>query len=266
MTRLAFPPDITVMPLTYAIVNNLVPHPFQVKIADQAWIAAALEAHDIDIGIISPLHYARLKSGYKVLQDIIITSPQRGRNSLLFFRKDISEIDAVFFTENPDHLFDEFIAQVALKEFLNVTAEWKKLPGKKSVESQLENYPVVLVTGAEAFDALGGIENYIDLSEEWYLKTGHPLVHKMLVVSGGFEDRGEIEILKRARDLGVRNYSKIAKAYSLNRPNSWAVYHELLTDCYQYYPLPNSWDSLNEIVHYLFYYGKIEYLPDIKFL
>jgi chorismate dehydratase len=122
-----------------------------------------------------------------------------------------------------------------------------------------------LLIGDEALHEQELNKNSFDLGEEWYDLTGLPMVFSFWT---GRQIATQIEDVKNiinSTNLGLKNLENIAKEYSKKTDFSWALYHDYLTQNVNYKFTEEEHAGLTEFYNYAFYYGLIEYIPDILF-
>jgi hypothetical protein len=71
--------------------------------------------------------------------------------------------------------------------------------------------------------------------------------------------------LSLSRETGMRNLMNIAGEFARDKENSWDFYFDLLNETFQYFPSEETWDSLRQYFEYLFYYGIVDYIPEMHF-
>jgi len=265
MTRLAFSRELIVQPVIYAIQHDLIQHPFQIEITSEDKILQGLQNGKIEIGIISPLSYARSQEGLKIVKEITVSSSRYGRNALLFFKENLQQMNNIYYQQGKELTFEHFLSKLVLSEFLDIEANWHAVEIIPPLPEALDQYPIFLISGDEALDFLSDDQRFIDLTEEWTLKSELPLVHRLVVVNQKFEDKGELQALRLSRDVGLRNLMKIARRYATNRNQSWDVYFDLINQNYWYHSEDSHWESLKEILQYTYFYGIAQHYPEIRF-
>ncbi len=266
MVKFGYTNELLNEPIIYALKSNLISHPFKLIEMPQADILKNLENKSIDMGLISPLQYAINRGKIKICRDITICSSKSGRNILLFFQGNLEKITKIFYKKNPLNSYEHLMGEIVINEFLNVEADWIEVNKFSQIDLDLDKFPVIFLSGYQAFNALGIVETYIDLSEEWIIQTELPFIHRILAVRDDFKDFNVMDTLKLSLELGLRNIKKIAENFDDITKKSWDIYTDLLRKNYQYYYSEEPvWKSLREILSFIFYYGKSEYLPDLKF-
>jgi predicted solute-binding protein len=244
----------------------MIPHQLSCTYHDEAQTIKKLQDGSADLGFISPLSYAKNQGNLTILNDFIISSPVAGRNSLLFFKGKLETIDTIYFSKNSPMIdYHRIIARYVLGEIFNITADWKEVDDLVINEKTIEKYQVIFLSGHLAYDTFVDFENYIDLTEEWSLKMGLPMVHLILCGSRNFHNQAAIDQLKLAREIGLRNLMRISNAYANGRDQSWDIYFDLIDKNFRFFPEIADWESLHNLFQYMFYANVVEYLPEIHF-
>jgi predicted solute-binding protein len=233
---------------------------------DEEKIVKELLDGSADLGFISPLSYARSQGNLAIIKDFIISSPQAGRNSLLFFKGKLETIDKIYFAKNSPMIdYHKVIANYVLREIFDIEALWQEVENLTVSEKTINQYLVIFLSGNLAYDTFIDFENHIDLTEEWSLKMSLPMVHLILCGSRNFHDSPTIEDLKLSRTIGLSNVRKISESYSRKHEQNWDVYFDLLDKNFRFFPELTDWEGLQILLQYMFYSNEIEYLPEIHF-
>lgn len=265
MTKLAFTEELIVEPLVYAIRNNLIEHPFQTEILPQQEILQKLLFGQLDMAIVSPMIYAMNPANLTILKEPVVSSIQPDRNYLLFFDRGLDKIETVYYKKNLQDDYPEFFGKLVLREYYNILAEWIEVQDGISIAELIKKYHVLFLSGDDSLEAKDNSENFIDLSEEWFLKTSLPLVHRFIAVRENCSGNGEIDALKASLQHGMDNLFQICSGYAERFYKDGENLFNLLNTAYTYSTSVECWDSLKEIFAYLFYYGYADYPPEIKF-
>jgi len=252
-------------PILYALIKRQIEHNLEPKLLPESTILDGLMNGSIPIGFISPLSYAQSKGEIYLINDFTIYTPHTGKNALLFFKGALDNITDIYYKSTlASGSFDRFITNWILREIFNISPQWHEVKSITMNAKNLEQYEVIFVHGAEAIDLYPDYENFIDLSEEWTLNMGLPLVQQVLVVSKMFRENYVLERLRLSRELGLRNLIKISKSYAKNHPQNWDVYFDILNENYHYHPNSQVWESLSELMSMMFYSNIMDYLPELK--
>lgn len=265
MIHLAIDEQLILEPLVYALRHVGLKHPFQLHFLPEKEILRKLENNDVQMGILSPLIYAQKKSELRILRDFPIYSQTPDCSCLLYFKGNLKRIDTIFYAEDETYQFENIVGRIVIEEFLGLVPEWQLLKSFTSVEENLQNFPVIMLSGSHAFDNCDSVEGHIDLTEEWMLKTDLPLLHRFPVVNSHFKDEGAIEALKLSREVGLRNLRKISQKQSENAARSWDIYFDILQKFHYYPDTPEVWSSLAEFIQYLYFKGYTEHYPEIQY-
>lgn len=265
MLKFVYNSELITSPIIYGIKNNLISHQIKLIQLQENEIYDALENREATIGIISPLEYAKARGNLYIVKDFIISSADNAKNALLFFKYNLSGINQIYFMCDYLDNYDCFFGELVMREIFNIQANWIIIEKNWKIDVLLKKYDVIFLSGEKAFDVFADYDNYIDLSEEWILNTKIPLIHRILVVHKSFKNREVLDTVRLSRELGLRNLMKIAKDYAQKHQQNWDIYYDVIKSSYQYFPDFLCWSSLENILQYIFYYGKSEYYPDLKF-
>ena len=266
MLKILYPSELLCSPIIYPLKSKMIKHRLSCTYMNEEKIINELLDGSADLGFISPLSYARSQGNLTILKDFIISSPQAGRNSLLFFKGKLETIDKIYFSKNsPMIAYHKVIANYVLREIFNIEALWQEVENLTVNEKTINKYLVIFLSGNLAYDTFIDFENHIDLTEEWSLKMSLPMVHLILCGSRNFQDSSIIEELILSRNIGLKNLMKISESYSEKHEQSWDVYFDLLDKNFRFFPELSDWEGLQNLLEYIFYSNEIEYLPEIHF-
>ncbi len=237
MIRFCFSSEFINQPIIFALENNLVPHESQLTQVNQAGLSEIVDNSLFAIALITPLQYALGNPDLFISRDIIISSPNYSRNILLYFKENLKKIDNIYFRESKESSYSQFMAGVILNEYFEVKPNWLPVSENEFQILKLQNYPLLLLTDDDAINAGQLHTNFIDLSEEWKLKTELPFIHQILVVRKDLERNQLIEKaisnLKLSLEIGLRNLVKISKTFTERNIASWDYYHHLFEKAFQ---------------------------------
>ena len=266
MIKLLYPSELLCSPVIYPLKNQMVDSTLSCKYVEEGKIIAELMEGSADLGFISPLSYARSQGDLKIFREFIISSPQAGRNSLLFFKGELTSIDKIYFAKNSPMIdYHQVIANNVLNEIFDIEPQWQEVENLTISEESIEKYQVIFLSGNLAYDTFIDFENYIDLTEEWSLKMNLPMVHLILCCSRKYQDFTTIQNLQLSLKIGLNNLMKISKAYSEEHDQSWDIYFDLLDKNFRFFPELSDWEGLHHLFQYMFYANVVEYLPEIHF-
>lgn len=265
MFSLTYSTPLICNPILYAIQEDQIDNPFQLKLMPETHILKGLKDGSLEMGFLSPLSYAHNQGEFQIVSDFVVQSPQTGKNALIFFKDSINNISRIYYRKDKfTGDFDRFIAQWVLHEIFEIDAEWKAIEQLSLNKQTLEDYEVIFVYGEDAFEFYRDFDNYIDLTEEWTLNTRLPLVHQLLCVSKSFNDKSALDKLRLSRELGLRNLMKISKSYAEQHSQNWDIYFEILNETYRYLPDNQVWKALEQLLSSMFFGNVVDYLPKIK--
>ena len=119
------------------------------------------------------------------------------------------------------------------------------------------------ITGSKAFDYFKNNRNYIDIGDEWEDLTGLPFVYSFWAGREFTIKKEEVNVIKKAHQLGKKNLIQICKEYADRNPEDWTFYHDFLSKNRNFYFSDNEKNGLIEFYKYAFFFGYIEYIPDL---
>jgi predicted solute-binding protein len=265
MLRLVYSSSLICEPLFYTITHQPGPQGIKIEKLPEMECLTRLETKEAEIALLTPLAYAKSKGEILLVEDLMIHSLTDGRNILLFFKGDLKSFATVYCQEiNKENSFEKFIADLVLREYFELDITWQPFSTNLLTASLLDKLKVILLTGEGAFESLNQINTYIDLSEEWCLRTDLPLVQNVLCVHSSFRQPEQLENIRNSLQLGLANLKDIAQYYAQTHKQRWEFYYHLLNENYQYSPNPARVESLQQLFQYMFYSGVVDYLPQVK--
>ncbi len=266
MTRFGYSGDLISLPMIHALLQNQIEHPFQMIRLKEEDILKKLLNGTLDMGILSPYFYARKQGSIRIVRQFPVINRQPIASILLFFQGNLKTIDRVYWKKNLHAQYEYFLGKLILEEFLGVESDWEIIEQEGEIEDILPEHPVVLLTGEDAFRASDSLEGMIDLTEEWLLKTDLPLVQRLVVVKETFKEKGELEKLQLSMQLGLRRLKDASENYAKSHRRNWDIYFDVLQKVEYGMDSPEVWDSLREVLQYLFFKGEADYYPEMEFL
>jgi predicted solute-binding protein len=255
--------ELITRPIDFAIQKSSIEHRFAVTPQSLEQNCKDLLSRKLDIAVISPIDYARNSSELRMVRDCAVYTAGVSRYVLLFFQENLRSIDRVAFLP-PESQYKLFTALV-LEEFFESKLDWVALKKMTPVERILDLYPACLLEGETALENFPKLENKLDILEEWYDKTGLSYIHQVIAVNKAFDDSSTLDTLRLSREIGMRNLMNIASEFARNKQNSWDFYFDLLNETFQYFPSEETWDALRQFFEHLFYYGIVDYIPEMHF-
>ncbi|OPX35849.1 hypothetical protein B1H10_00245 [candidate division KSB1 bacterium 4484_188] len=264
MSILAVSGDLIEIPVTFALQRQMGSGNLQVEIMPESDMVRGLALGKLPMALISPFAYAKIEGKIRIVEDLIISSTNFGRNALLFFQHNLPAIKSVFYSKKDDYDMYRFLGKIVLREFLDVDTKWQEVREKLQPPDDLKKYPVIFCSGNDALSILSRSDVFLDLTEEWSIKNDLPLVHKILVVSSNFTGREQIEIVKNACRKTLENLDRVFSAKTFPDFVDPSFLFKLIKDNYRYESASDTWESLETFLQYIFYYGESEFLPDLK--
>lgn len=265
MLRLVYSSSLICEPLFYSLRHHSNQSTISIEKLSEMECLHKLETTQADLALLTPLAYGKSKGNIYVVKDYLIHSPNLGKNVLLFFKGSLTNFKTVYCEPlEKENSFEKFLADWVLREYFELDIDWQELPTQNVDKNLLNQLNVILLTGEKAFETFNQIDSYLDLSEEWCLRTELPLIHNLLCVHSSFTHTDQLPHLQKSLNEGLKNLPAIAKEYAQSHSQNWTIYYDMLSKNYQYSPHPASYESLEQVFHYMFYSGIVDYLPELK--
>jgi predicted solute-binding protein len=265
MIRLVYSSALFCEPLLYAFTKQAIQPDIKVEKIQEMECLAQLECGEAEIALLTPLAYAKSKGKVLLVKDLMIHSQTAGKNVLLFFKGELKNFEKVYCQElEKENSYEKFLADLVLREYFELDINWQPLPANHLSGSLLNQLKVILLTGESAYESLDEISTYIDLTEEWCLRTDLPLVQNVLCVHSSFRQPELLAKIRTSLQLGLANLKNIAEVYSKTHSQEYERYYTLLAANYYYTPHPGNLESLEQLFQYMFYSGVVDYLPQLK--
>lgn len=217
----------------------------------------------LDAAFISPSDYAKDSSLLKLVKDIAIYNKGESHYSIIFFQENLIEIEEIAY-----HGVSQYndLAFVLFNEFFKIEPTWKPVKDEIPLEVSLRSYQAVLQNGDEALENYDKVDNRMDVIDQWCDKTELSFIHQVFAVRRDVKETSWIEDIYRSRDMGMKNLKEISETYGKyhNRPPEF--YYHLLKNKFHYSPKENTWEECTEYLNYLYYYGKLPFIPEFHFV
>ena len=259
--QILLPVDLEYMPLTYGIVQNLIPHKFNVSHANITDTAEQLRQGSIELGIIPSIEYARRKETWNLIPGLCVSAKGSLKTSQLFFKKGLKKINKIAVDHNAGS--NSILLQILMREKYQLDPEYLLM--SPNLDDMLEKADAAFLVGDSALENLKSNRNRLDLGEEWYDFTGLPFPVALWSGRQFTIDKDDVNVIKKSFELGIRNTEKISKEYAKSHPENWAYYHDIILRDLSYQMSEDVNDGLMEFYNFAFYLGYIDQIPDLHF-
>ena len=263
MIRFGTTPEVIGRPLCLGIENSLIPHHFKLTSQPLEQNCQDLLAGKLDAALVSAVDYARYSNRLKLLKDFAVYSAGPAKYALLFFQENLQSIEQVAF--QPPASQYQVLAALILEEFFETEIDWQPLPAIETLDSILARFPACLLEAGAALENYLISASKLDILEEWTDKTELSYIHQLVAVNKDMTDMNIADALRQSREIGMSNLMQIAQTSARGSEHSWDFYFDLLNEDFQYFPTEETWDSLRQYLEYLFYYGIVDFMPDLNF-
>ncbi len=265
MIRLGLTNDLILKPITYYLESGHFQHPFQIEMHSPQENVQQLLRGELDVAVVSPLEFALHSSELKVFPQLGVMSDRESRFALLFFKENLPTFHKVVFPFPEDVYFH--LTRISLMEFYEMEIKWEaRSPMPPEVQDALREADAALYTRNMALDAYIQNDTRMDMVEEWCDKSAVPFVHLLIVARQDFKATSLMDWFLKSYDLGARNMLAIADNFARDRSNPGSYYFEILQEFYRYPLQPEDHQGLKELFNFLFYYGVIDYLPELHWM
>ena len=249
------------IPFIYAFENQLIQNEYSFLKNSPLKSGKSLLDGEIDMGVIPVTTFAKTKETWKIIPHISISCFNTSKNVKLFFKTGLQDLNKIAVDERADS--ELALLKILMQEKYNITPEYIEM--KPNLEHMLKWADAALLIGDEALHEQELNKSSFDLGEEWHDLTGLPMVFSFWAGRQIAVQTEDVKNIINSTNLGLKNLENIAKDYAKNSDFSWALYHDYLTQNVNYKFTEEEHAGLTEFYNYAFYYGLIEYIPDILF-
>lgn len=247
--------------LFYALENQLVKNNYNIVKYSPYKSGKALLDGEVEFGVIPSTTFAETKESWRIVPHISISSLGSINSKKLFFKKGLQDIRTIAIDERAATA--AVLLKVLITEKFNITPDYIIM--KPKLDFMLNEADAALLIGTEALHAQLVNKSCFDLGEEWFDMTGLPMVYAFCAGRQMTTQKEDIITIINAFNLGLKNLENIAKEFAKNSEFGWPLYHDYLTQNVSYSFKEPELEGLTEFYNYAFYYGFIEYIPDILF-
>jgi len=248
-------------PLVYGLEKSLIKHSFTLQKDVPSICARRLLEDEVAVGIIPSIEYARAKGGLKIIPDLSIASREEVKSVELFFNKDIKNISTI--AVDTSSRTSVALLKILLQEKYELAPEYK--PMVPDLNTMLQEADAALIIGDKALHYQAEQPNKLDLASEWYDLTGLPFVFAFWAGTESGLSMEDVEAIHESYKLGAKNIDNISREFAKNQPYDWQFYADYLNTNISYQFSDEEKDAVLEFYRYAFYYGLIEFIPELHF-
>ncbi len=248
-------------PLIYAIEKDKIQHNFELVYDIPSQIAVKLLNKEINAGLVPSIHYAKYSVKYRIVPGICIASYGAVNSIRLYFRRDLTDIKTV--AVDISSMTSVILARIILSEKYGVNPKFMAM--RPNLVEMLSQADAALLIGDHALFEGSGYESYIDLGDEWDDLTGLPFVYALWVGRRESLSEKDIIALAEAKKYGIQNIDVISNEASERYRIDFEFCKTYLTRNLHYDLGEAEINGMKEFFTYAFYYGVIEFIPEIKF-
>ncbi len=170
---------LNTVPFDFKLTDVKVDFPVELIKGTPSHINKLLFQGKIDTGFISSVEYLQNFEKYYILPDLSISALNKVHSVCVFSNKPLEEIDEIYLTQASKT--SKFLTKVVFEKFFNKKPVYKPLKDFKDIQNK-----TVLLIGDNAIRYKHLFSTVIDLSAQWYKKTGLPFVFALWCVRKEF--------------------------------------------------------------------------------
>ncbi len=248
-------------PLVYGLEKKLVKHSFALQKDVPSVCARRLLDGEVDLGIIPSIEYARAKGKLKIIPGLSIASRDYVRSVELFFKKDLRKIETI--AMDTSSRTSAALLKILMQEKFEISPAYK--PMAPDLDTMLQEADAALIIGDKALHYQVDYANKLDLAAEWNDLTGLPFVFAFWAGRGTEIDTHDIKAVQESYRLGAQNINAICQTFAKNQPYDTQFYADYLNQNIAFDFSEEKQEGLMEFYRYAFYYGLIEFIPELNF-
>lgn len=249
------------LPFIYAFEKQLIKNNYKFLKYSPLNCGKALLNGEVDLGVIPATTFAKTKETWRIIPHISISSKGTCNSVKLFFKSGLKDLHRIAMDDRADS--EAVLLKILMPEKFNITPEYVTM--KPKLEKMLQEADAALLIGEEALYEQEVNKSSLDLGEEWFDLTGLPMVFAFWAGRQMTFELDDVKNIINAFNLGYNNLEYIAKEFAKKSEYGWALFHDYLVENVNYKFTEDEHAGLTEFYNYAFYYGLIEYIPDILF-
>lgn len=194
---------LNIRPLIDPIIRGEIAHRFNVIMDMPSRLSDMMRGGDIDVGWIPSIEYGKIRDCL-IIPGISISSYMSIKSVVLISRVRFEKLRKIALDINSRT--SVVMIKILLKRY-GIKPDLISMP--PDFQKMMEVADAALIIGDNALKAEK--EGFIvyDLGEEWYKFIGLPFVHALLLVRPTFSLGDQVEVLLRAREIGLSHLDRI---------------------------------------------------------
>jgi predicted solute-binding protein len=258
LCRLGTWPDLAFRPLRHGLEG----HPlFSLLEFPPAHTAFKLRDHEVDIGFISPIDYARDSSTLTVVPDVGLWSQTGGKAVTVHFGTGVQDVATL--AVDPAYASEVILAKIILSEEFDIDPQIVPVIG--DLETMLGRADAALLVGDNALRESASQGDALDLIETWVQMTDLPYVHGIWCARERDLRQQHVSALQQSRREGTSCIVDIAAraAGSDMFPGFSTDHLQEYLDRFSYDLPDDAIEGLKEFHHYAYYHAVLPDIPEI---
>ena len=205
--RIGAVPYMNAKPLIYGLDQ----HPDEIELVFEvpSLLPNMLNSDQIDVAIVPSIEYFR-NGNYAIIPDISIASIGTVESVKIFSKVPIQNIRSAALDKSS--LTSCALTKIILKEQYHISPQYTQWNKQYDITSA--DTDAVLIIGDNAMKTIDNGYVTLDLGQSWFEFTGLPFVYAVWVVKGNRHISGINNLLKSAKEAGIRSVKALATTES----------------------------------------------------
>ncbi len=237
--------------------------PFTLVRSTPAQTAFHLRDHEVEIGFLSPLDYAKDSSTLVIVPNVGLWSQTGGNAVNVYFRSELEDVATL--AVDPAFAAEVVLAKIVLSEEFDV--EPQIVPVAGDLDAMLARADAALLVGDQALREAASHANALDLIESWVQMTDLPYVHGIWCARERDLQEEHVTLLQQARYQGTEQLEAIATRAAERQEFPGFTADHLLEYLERFsYDLPDeALEGIKEFHHYAYYHSVLPDIPELTF-
>jgi len=225
--RIGVVPYMNAKPLIYGLDRH--PEVNDLRFEVPSLLPEMLNNDQIDVAIIPSIEYFR-NGNYAIIPDISISSAGAVESVKIFSRVPLQDVKSIALDKSS--CTSSTLAKIIFQEHYHLSPQYTQW--NKQYDISAAQTDAVLIIGDNAMKVIDNGYTVLDLGQAWYEYTGLPFVYAFWAVKRERYIPGINDLLKNAKEAGIRSVRSLATAESQRLQLSEDTCMHYLTRAIQY--------------------------------
>jgi chorismate dehydratase len=254
--------DLPFLPLIFGMENSGENPEYQILYSGLAESGRRLRDGAADIALIPSSEYAIKKETWHVVPGICVAGETHLPTAQLFFRSGMADIKRVAI--DPQAGAEQILLKVLMREKFGLSPDYSDWRAER--DNIFAFADAVLLSGDRALFQHQQHSSRMDLGEEWYDLTGLPFVSAFWAGRDTLMSPEDSLRLISSFAAGQDNIDKIVAGYSKSTGVDEQFCRDVIGNSIYYQFGDREKEGLMEFYNYAFFYGLVDFIPDLYFL